>query len=100
MQTASTAKLVEDLNIVMQDADALLRATAEQSGDKATEARRRIQASLDTAKARLRAAQDSAMHMGEDAIHNTEVYVRDNPWQAVGIAAGVGLILGVLISRR
>jgi ElaB/YqjD/DUF883 family membrane-anchored ribosome-binding protein len=100
MQRASTDKLVEDLKVVVQDADALLRATADHSGEKAADARRRIQASLDSARARLHSVQQSAVELGEDALHDTENYVRQNPWQAVGIAAGVGLILGVLISRR
>jgi ElaB/YqjD/DUF883 family membrane-anchored ribosome-binding protein len=100
MERASTERLVEDLKVVMQDADALLRATADQSGEKAAEARRRIQASLDSARARLHSAQQSALQFGEDALHDTETYVRQNPWQSVGIAAGIGLVLGVLLARR
>jgi len=38
--------------------------------------------------------------MGEEAVKATETYVRENPWQSVGIAAGIGLVLGLLISRR
>jgi ElaB/YqjD/DUF883 family membrane-anchored ribosome-binding protein len=44
--------------------------------------------------------QGSAAEMGEEAVKATETYVRENPWQAIGIAAGVGLVLGLLISRR
>ena len=58
------------------------------------------EAALDSARARLKAMQGSAAEMGEEAVKATETYVRDNPWQAIGIAAGVGLVLGLLISRR
>lgn len=59
-----------------------------------------MQAALDTARTRLKAMQGSATEMGEEAVRATETYVRDNPWQAVGVAAAVGLLLGLLLSRR
>ena len=45
-------------------------------------------------------AERAAVRHGEDAVHATEDYARRNPWQAMGIAAGVGLVLGVLLARR
>ena len=64
------------------------------------DARRRVQAALESARTRLKNVQGSAAEMGEEAVKATETYVRENPWQSVGIAAGIGLVLGLLISRR
>jgi len=96
----TTAKLKEDLATVLRDAEALIKASAEHGGEKTAEARARIHESLDAAKRRLHEAEQAAIRQGQDAIHSTEEYARRNPWQAMGIAAGVGLILGVLLARR
>jgi ElaB/YqjD/DUF883 family membrane-anchored ribosome-binding protein len=91
---------MDDLRRVVQDTEALLRATEGALGEKADDARRRVQAALETARERLKSAQGSAAEMGEEAVRSTEAYVRDKPWQALGIAAGVGLVVGFLLSRR
>ena len=97
---ASKQKLVADLKVVVADAEELLRATASQAGEKVSAARERIQASLATAKVKLTDAERVLLDKTKDAAKATDEYVRDNPWQAVGIAAAAGLVLGVLISRR
>ena len=100
MEQVSTGRLMEDLRTVVRDTEELLKVTASQTGEKAEEARRRVSAALDGAKVRLQQAQASAAQMSDEALKATEQYVRDNPWQAVGIAAGVGLVLGALLARR
>ena len=96
----SKQKLVADLKLVVADAEELLRATASQAGEKVSAARERIQASLGTAKVKLAEAERVLVDKTKDAAKSTDEFVRDNPWQAVGIAAAAGLVLGVLISRR
>lgn len=96
----TTDKLVADLKAVVQDAEALLRATSAQTGEKIQEARARAEDSLRQARARLTQVEEEALKRARELADATEEYVRDNPWQAVGIAAGIGLVLGVLISRR
>lgn len=96
----TTATLKADLAAVMRDAEALIKASADQGGEKVTEARSRIRESLETAKARLHDAERAARRHGEEAVIATEDYVRHNPWQSVGIAAAVGVVLGVLLARR
>ena len=93
-------KLVADLKVVVADAEELLRATASQAGEKVAVARERIQASLATAKVKLGEAERALLEKTKDAARATDDYVRENPWQAVGIAAVAGLVLGILISRR
>jgi len=97
---ASKEKLVADLKVVVADAEELLRATASQAGEKVAAARERIQASLATAKVKLSDAERALLEKSKLAAKATDEYVRDNPWQAVGVAAVAGLVLGVLISRR
>ncbi len=93
-------KLVADLRVVVADAEELLRATAGQAGEKVAVARERIQESLAAAKARLAVAQEELLERTKQAARATDEYVHENPWRAVGIAAGVGVIIGMLIARR
>ena len=96
----SKEKLVADLKVVVADAEELLRATASQAGEKVSAARERIQASLATAKVKLTEAARALLERTKLAARAADDYVHENPWQAVGIAAAAGLVLGVLISRR
>lgn len=104
MTTPDTAvtkeKLAQDLKIVIADAEELLRATASQAGEKVSAAREKIQDSLRQAKVKLAEIEDVLIDKGKQAARATDEYVHDHPWKAVGIAAGIGLIIGMLISRR
>lgn len=95
----SKEKLMQDLHVVVADAEELLRATAGQAGEKVAVARERIQENLAAAKDRLVAAEQAVLASTKQAAKVTDEYVHENPWKAVGIAAGVGLIIGMLISR-
>ena len=96
----TTDQLIADLKTVMQDAEALLRATSSQTGDKIQEIRAHAEQSLARARARVTELEQEARRRAQEMSEATEVYMRDNPWQSVGIAAGVGLLIGLLLSRR
>lgn len=96
----SKEKLAQDLKVVIADAEELLRATASQVGEKATAARERIQENLRVAKLKLADAEELMVDRTKQAARATDEFVRDHPWQAVGVAAGIGLIIGLLIGRR
>ena len=96
----SKDKLMQDLKIVISDAEELLRATASQAGEKAAAAREKVQDSLHRAKVKLAEVEDIMIDKGKQAARATDEYVHDNPWRAVGIAAGIGLVIGLLIGRR
>ncbi|MBI1965241.1 MAG: DUF883 domain-containing protein [Betaproteobacteria bacterium] len=98
--TVSKDKLMQDLKIVISDAEELLRATASQAGEKAAAAREKVQDSLRRAKVKLAEVEDIMIDRGKLAARATDEYVHDNPWRAVGIAAGIGLVIGLLIGRR
>ncbi len=91
-------KLLEDLQTVVADAEALLKATAHQAGEKVQEARAKAEESLSAARERLSEVKDGATQKARELVEEGDEYVRNNPWQAVGIAAGVGLLVGLLVS--
>lgn len=97
---APTEKLMEDLRLVVADAEELLHATASQAGEGAATARARIQESLQVVKGRLVAAEAAVIERTRQAAKDTDQYVHDNPWQAIGISACAGVIIGMLIARR
>lgn len=96
----SKEKLAQDLKVVITDAEELLRATAHQAGDKVNAAREKIQESLRIAKGKLADAEGLMVEHTKQAARATDEFVHDKPWTAVGIAAGVGLVIGMLIGRR
>ena len=98
--SVSKDKLVQDFRVVVADAEELLKATASQAGEKVAVARERIQDSLHRAKVKLAEAEDILVQRSKQAARATDDYVHENPWQAVGAAVGVGLVIGLLIGRR
>lgn len=100
MTNSTKDKLVSDFRVVVSDAEELLRLTANQAGDKVADLRGRLQDHLATAKASLADAQAAVMERTRAVARATDDYVHDNPWKSIGIAAGMGLIIGLLIGRR
>ena len=96
----SKDKLVTDMKIVIADAEEILRATGNQAGEKVGELRERIQERLRDAKVRLQDAEAALVDKTKAAARATDDFVHEHPWQAVGVAAAIGLALGVLIGRR
>ena len=95
----SKEKLMQDLRQVVTDAEELLRATAGIGGEKVSAARERIQDNLAAAKMRLNEAEALVVEKTKYAAKATDEYVHDNPWRVIGVAASVGVIVGMLIGR-
>jgi ElaB/YqjD/DUF883 family membrane-anchored ribosome-binding protein len=93
-------RLTADLKAVLHDAEDLLRATAHDVSDKASAARVKLGKSLDDAKVRLTQVEEKVVEKGKEAAKATDEYVHEHPWQAVGVAAAIGLLLGLAVSRR
>lgn len=93
-------QLLADFKIVVADTEALLKASADQGGEKMAEIRAKAEESLHAVKQRLGEAQDALVEKTKEAAHAADAYVHEKPWNAIGIAAGVGLIIGLLIHRR
>jgi ElaB/YqjD/DUF883 family membrane-anchored ribosome-binding protein len=96
--SASRDKLVEDVKVLSKDVQELLKATASVVGEKAAEARVKVQDSLKVAQEKLSVAHENVKAKGQEAFKVSDAYVHDNPWNAVGIAAGVGFLFGVVFS--
>jgi ElaB/YqjD/DUF883 family membrane-anchored ribosome-binding protein len=94
------SQLINEFKAVIADAEALLKATANTSGEKIAEVRSKAEKSLSIAKAKLADAQDEVLAKTKAAAKVTDVYVHENPWRSIGLAAGVGVVIGLLIGRR
>lgn len=99
---AKTAQeiLMEDFRTLVSDTERLLDHTATLAGDQADELRSQIHETLLRARDTLKLTEDSVRERGQAAVTATEEYVQANPWQSVGIAAGVGFLIGLLATRR
>jgi ElaB/YqjD/DUF883 family membrane-anchored ribosome-binding protein len=93
-------KLVADLRQVISDAEELMRATAHQTDGKIAELRERIGENLRQARYKLVDAEEAIKAKTREVARATDDYVHENPWKAIGVAAGAGLIVGLLIGRR
>ena len=100
METEVTReKLISDFKALVTDSEELLKATANQAGEKASAARARIEQSLQEAKKTVSDAEGILIDKTKEMAKAADDYVRQNPWNAVGIATGIGLVLGLLLRR-
>ena len=100
LTTANKDKLVSDLKVVIADTEELLRATAGAAGVKVGELRERLGVRLRDAKERVLDLEAAVVDKTKAAARATDDFVHEQPWKAVGVAAALGLALGVLIGRR
>ncbi len=101
-KTTKTAQevLMADFQALVSDTERLLEHTATLAGDQADELREQIHESLLKARETLQLTEESLRQRGQAAVTAAEDYVQSNPWQSVGIAAGVGFLIGLLATRR
>lgn len=96
LMSANTERLVGDLKDVMRDAEAILRDTAHDASDKAKAARERLMAAIESAKESCKNLEGKAI----DGAKAADKVIRENPYQSIGIAFGVGLLVGYLATRK
>ncbi|MDP2026530.1 MAG: DUF883 family protein [Pseudomonadota bacterium] len=96
----SKDQLIADLKVVVNDAEALIKATANQGGEALAAVRAKAEESLAIAKDKLADTQAALLERSKAAARATDDYVHENPWRSVGVAAGIGLVVGLLIGRR
>ncbi len=94
------ARLIEDFSAVIAEAEDMLKRAATETGEKARDLRSQVEAKLLTAKLRLQELEGEAIDKAKAAAKATDDYVHDNPWQAIGIAAAVGFLIGLAVTRR
>jgi ElaB/YqjD/DUF883 family membrane-anchored ribosome-binding protein len=93
-------RLVSAIRSEISDAEEMLSATADQAGEKIVRLRSRIENRLREAKFRLIDAEEALIARTREAAHAADNYVHESPWTAIGIAAGVGAVVGLLLGRR
>jgi ElaB/YqjD/DUF883 family membrane-anchored ribosome-binding protein len=97
-------QLIEEFNAVVAETAQLLKSVANAGGEKASAVRASVEQNLAIAKDRLRNLQQAATEKTQAAAQATDKYVHEHPWQAIGIAAGlnvvIGVAIGLLLNRR
>jgi ElaB/YqjD/DUF883 family membrane-anchored ribosome-binding protein len=99
-ENANSEKFIGDLRTLVADAEELLKATASQAGEKIAVARQKIEQSLVEGKKALADAEKTLVKKSKECAEIADDYVRENPWSAVGVAASVGLVIGLLIRNK
>jgi len=93
---ANMEKLMSDLKTVIRDAEAILQATAGQAGEKMGELRARLSSALEAVKTTSHRLEENTI-AGAKAVDKT---IREHPYESIGVALGIGLLVGVLAGRR
>ena len=93
-------KLVTDFKTLINDTEELVKATTVQTGDKIAEICNRAQQAAIKIKPQLVELQTKVVNNAKATIAATEHYVQDHPWVTISVCTGVGVLLGLLISRR
>jgi ElaB/YqjD/DUF883 family membrane-anchored ribosome-binding protein len=97
-------QLIEEFNAVVAETAQLLKSVANAGGEKAGAVRASVEQNLALAKDRLRNLQQAATEKTRAAAQATDEYVHEHPWQAIGIAAGlnvvIGVVIGLMLNRR
>jgi ElaB/YqjD/DUF883 family membrane-anchored ribosome-binding protein len=93
-------QLAKDFQAVVNDAEDLLRQAARSTGEGYDDARGRLEQALKAARVELKAMEDAVTDGAKRAARATDGYVHEHPWESIGIGAGIGLLLGMLIARR
>ncbi|MBR7800938.1 DUF883 domain-containing protein [Undibacterium sp. FT137W] len=91
---------MRELNQILKDAEELLKSSEQQAGDGFHQAKEKLEASLKSAKQEIHKIEEVVVKKTKEAAQATDSYVHENPWKTAGIAAGVGLLIGLLIGRN
>lgn len=96
----SRKRLAGDMKAVISDAEELLKATAGQAGETIQSVRDKIEKTFNSAKTSMEKLEKAGVDKVKGAAKATDHYVHDNPWLSIGVAAGLGLIVGWLVHRK
>ena len=93
-------KLVDEFSNVLSEAEDMLKRAANETGEKARDLRSQVEAKLLTAKLRMQELEGQAVDRAKEAARATDDYVHEHPWQSIGIAAAIGVLIGLMMNRR
>jgi ElaB/YqjD/DUF883 family membrane-anchored ribosome-binding protein len=100
MERVTKERLSADINAVLVDAEELLRQAGQATGEEAKQLRARAQAAIGRAKDAVLEFEHKAVQQTKAAAEATDHWVHAHPWKAVGIAAGVAFLVGLMVNRR
>jgi ElaB/YqjD/DUF883 family membrane-anchored ribosome-binding protein len=89
-------RMAGDLKHVMRDAEKVMEATAGQTGESVSEVRSRLAAAIESAKATCQRLEEKTVA----AAKATDRVIREHPYESIGVAFGLGLLIGVLVARK
>ena len=93
-------RLVTDVRVLVKDTEELVRATASQAGEKIVDLRNRAQEAVSNLKPQLAKLESTVVDRAKSTATAADSYIHENPWTAIGVSAGIGLVIGLLIGRR
>src|SRR5436190_277486 len=99
-QPGSQTPIARDFQNVVDDAHELLKTVQTEGEGKINDVRSKVQDSIDVARAKVGAVSSQVTKSAKEAAVTTDEYVRANPWQAVGVGALAGAVIGFLVARR
>lgn len=100
MTIENRTSLVSDIQAALEGAEDLLKAAAASSGEKAADLREKANLLIQQGRAKLRVAEEMVVEKSKAAARAADGYVHENPWTAIGVAAAVGFLLGMLTNRK
>lgn len=100
MNSQNIDTLRRDVQTLLKDAETLFQDASSIGGESAAELGHKGVSALRQALERLRALEQTAMEKGKRLASDTNQYVHEKPWYAIGIAGAIGFLLGLLIARR
>lgn len=93
-------RVMADLKSLVRDSEDLLKATAGDVSEKAKEARSRVAAALERARATCENVQEQTLAKAKAAAKQADTVIRAHPYESIGVAFGLGLLIGVLVARK
>lgn len=93
-------KFKTDLKTLLEDTEQILQATTGQADAKMMALRRKLSESFNSVQSTFTEWEKALVDRTKAAAKATDHYVHEHPWQSIGIASGIGLLIGILIGRR
>jgi len=94
------SRLDDDLTLLSETLEEVLRSSGDPADQKYIELKERAEQAINDVKARVSNASDTYYYRAKQAVYRADDYVREKPWQGIGVGAAAGLVLGLLLARR
>ncbi len=93
-------RLTEDLRLLLRDTENILRLKVNEASEGYLDARARLEQTVASARRGLDGLELSARQRASETMRDTDTYVRDHPWESLGVGVGAGVLIGLIVGRR